>query len=76
LPQRLVIDKCSRSVVVWWVLARPEVGDKTSLRVRKAFSWCPRGVDDDIVESAGYNCPADAGLNVARMIPKLEVEIT
>ena len=28
------------------------------------------------MESAEYDCPTDAGLNVVRMIPKLEVEMT
>jgi hypothetical protein len=32
--------------------------------------------NDIIMESAEYDCPTDAGLNIASMIPKLEAEVT
>ena len=55
------------------------VRPKTKLHYWRAVhprsSWSARDVNDDILEPAEYNRPADSGLNVARVVPKLEIDM-
>jgi hypothetical protein len=56
------------------LIVRPKTKPHHWRAVHLRSSWCAWDVNDHISKSTEYDGPTDPGLNVARMVPKLEID--